>query len=423
MSGSPALAAYLLASRLAGPLAPPILRRRLARGKEDPTRLAERLGHAGASRPDGQLIWLHGASVGEAMSMLPLIDALRARTSAEVLVTTGTVTSARRLAGNLPVGVRHQYVPVDTQGAVRRFLDHWRPDLAIWIESELWPRLVVDTSARGVPMAIVNARLSARSHTRWQRARGMAADLFGRFKVILTQDNETVERLASIGAASRFAGNLKALVALPDPDPDEAQRFGSAMGDRPVWLAASTHVGEDEILLQAQRTLCADTGCLMILAPRHPERADSIAALATATGLSVARRSAGQMPGPGTDVFLADTLGEMALWYTLAPVTFVGGSLAPRGGHTPFEPILGGSAVVHGPHVDNFAPAYAALHVAEAAEVASEVEAIAAMVHNLLTNEAPRKAMHTRALAAHEALRPDVGAIADTLVALMEDRG
>ncbi|MFK7943436.1 MAG: 3-deoxy-D-manno-octulosonic acid transferase [Paracoccaceae bacterium] len=420
--GSLALFAYLAASRLAGVLAPTLLRKRMHRGKEDPARLGERLGLAGMERPKGQLIWLHGASVGEAMSLLPLIRALHARVDACVLLTTGTVTSANRIGDLLPMGAIHQYVPVDTSNAVRGFLDHWQPDLAIWAESELWPRLVVETSRRGIPMAMVNARLSARSHARWQKAPAMARTLLSTFDLILAQDHETVARLSDFDTDAHFVGNLKALVEMPDPDADTLERFRAAIGDRPVWLAASTHEGEEDDLLQLQCAVGPNANGLMILAPRHPERADKIAVLIRSKRLTMARRSAGEMPSAETHVYLADSLGEMALWYALASVTFVGGSFVEKGGHTPFEPIAARSVVMHGPHVDNFAPAYAALNKAHAVWLFENSYVAAEGLDRLLTDPVARARLNEAAFDVHASLKPAVDAMAAQLLELMEAR-
>ena len=418
---SPVLWAYLAASRLAGPLAGTLLRRRLRRGKEDPDRLGERLGRAGLPRPAGRLVWLHGASVGEAMSTLPLIAALQARADVEILVTTGTVTSAARIAPLLPDRARHQFVPVDTAIAVRRFLDHWRPDLCILIESELWPRLVRDTAARGVPMALVNARLSAKSVARWQKARDMISALLQSFGLILSQDHETLHRLRLFGVNPRFAGNLKALVEPPPCSPDALQTIQHRLGQRKVWLAASTHPGEEEQLLLAHRLIRArHPDALLILAPRHPERGDDLVTLLEAADETAARRSAGQEPDATTSVWLVDTLGEMGLWYRVAPVTFVGGSLVRMGGHTPFEPASLGTAIVHGPHVDNFAPAYASFGGSGGARGVQDGEELGTTVAHLLSMPAERSAMRQAAEAAHRALRPDVDAIAAQILALME---
>jgi 3-deoxy-D-manno-octulosonic-acid transferase len=415
---SPALAAYLLASRLADPLAPVLLRRRLSRGKEDGARLAERLGRAGLARPTGRLVWLHAASVGEANSALPLIDALGRCMEAAFLLTTGTVTSARRMAGALPAGAVHQFAPVDTRRAVGRFLDHWRPDLGVWIESELWPRLVFETARRGVPMALVNARLSAASFGRWRRLPGMARRLLGSFRTVLAQDGETVERLRALGVEARFAGNLKALVTVPGCDEDELAAMRAAIGGRPVWLAASTHPGEERVVLAAQASLRDRHRPLLILAPRHPERGDEVARLVADGGLGAVRRSAGGVPGEGTDVWIADTLGEMGLWYRLAPVALVGGSLVPAGGHTPFEPVQLGAAVLHGPHVANFAPAYAALDAGGGAVAVVDAAALSAEVGRLIDDPSAAGALGDRARAVHEGLKPDAAAIARELAGL-----
>ena len=408
-----ALAGYLLISRLAGPLAPWLLRRRQRRGKEDAARLGERLGRPGLPRPDGPLIWMHGASVGEAMSMLPLIHALDTR----VLVTTGTVTSARRMAEVLPPGALHQFVPVDTAAAVGPFLDHWRPDLALWIESEIWPRLVTETHARDIPMALVNARLSEKSARGWARVPAMARDLFGCFRLILAQDRETVARLGRLGAEADFAGNLKALVPAPEADEAALAALRQELGDRPVWLAASTHPGEEEAVLAAHRIA---TGTRLILAPRHPERGEDLARLIRDNGHTVYRRSEGGLPDE-TDILLADTLGEMGLWYRLAPVTFVGGSLEAHGGHTPFEPIALGSAVLHGPHVANFAPSYRALDAAGGARAVT-AETLGQTVADLLADPAARAPITDAAERVHGELCPDPDALAARLTALMATR-
>jgi len=422
MTGRPlALRLYLLASSVAAPVARPILARRRARGKEDGARLAERLGRPGLPRPAARVIWLHGASVGEAMSMLPLIDALRAvDRAAEVLVTTGTVTSARRIAPLLPGHARHQFVPVDTGPAVRRFLDHWRPDLAIWVESELWPRLIEETARRAVPMALVNARLSEASARSWGWAQSMAHRLLSRFQLVLTQDEETLHRLRSFGVAARFGGNLKALVPAPEAAPAALAEARALAGDRPVWLAASTHQGEDGWIAQAHAIVRRSyPDALLILAPRHAERGDALAAEMRAAGFATAQRAAGEAPGPGTAVWLADTMGEMGLWYRLAEVTFVGGSLVERGGHTPFEPAHFQTAILHGPHVDNFAPAYAAFGAAGGAEAVLSGERLGALVARLIGDPRERADRAAAAQAAHAGLRPDVAAMAHALLALL----
>lgn len=419
---SPALALYLAGSRLAGPLAAPLLDRRAARGKEDRARLGERLGHAARPRPAGPLVWLHGASVGEGLSMLPLIAALRAaRPGIAILVTTGTVTSAGRMAALLPDGALHQFAPVDTAASVGRFLDHWRPDLAVWVESEFWPRLMVETARRSTPMILVNARLSEASARAWARAPGMARTLLDLFRTVLSQDAETERRLVSLGADParvRVAGNLKVAIPPPGADAAELARLRAALSGRPVWLAASTHAPEEELAAEAHRLARERLpGLLTIVAPRHPDRAEAIAS--GMAGLSVTRRSA--MQAPAGDLFLADTLGEMGLWLRLAPVTFVGGSVAPMGGHNPFEPAALGSAVLHGPSTENFSPAYAALAAAGGARPAGTAVGIADALVDLLGPgaEPRRRALAEAARDAMARLMPDVEGIAADALALM----
>jgi 3-deoxy-D-manno-octulosonic-acid transferase len=425
VTGSAALAVYLAASRLAGPVAGWLLARRAARGREDPARLGERLGQAGVARPVGRLVWLHGASVGEAQSMLPLIAGIRGQApGAWCLVTTGTVTSARRMAQLLPEGCIHQFVPVDTAAAVQGFLDHWRPDLALWVESELWPGLIAATARRGTPMMLVNARISARSAQRWGWVPGMAAELVRSFRQIVTQDAVTAERLVAMGADPervRDGGNLKALAPVPECDAAELEQVRALLAGRPVWHAASTHAPEEAAVAEAHRVAARMLpGLLTILAPRHPERGGEIAALLAGQGLSVARRSLGEAPRAETDVWLADTMGELGLWLRLAPVGLIGGSIAPQGGHNPFEPAALGSAILHGPEFGNFASTYAALDAAGGARLVADGAGIGATVAALLGDAVAHKAMTDAADAVGRRLKPDVARLASEALALME---
>ncbi|MEM9735016.1 MAG: 3-deoxy-D-manno-octulosonic acid transferase, partial [Pseudomonadota bacterium] len=392
-----ALQAYLATTALAHPVARLMIRRRLARGKEHGRRWPERLGEPSLPRPEGTLIWLHGASVGEAMSALPLIEAFR---GTACLLTTGTVASAARLAPLLPEHACHQFAPVDSRKAVTRFLAHWRPDLAIWIESVFWPCLMTRTARAGIPMALVNARISEASARGWARVPGMARRMLCGFGMIRAQDGETVARLVALGAEPariREVGNLKALVPVPWSDQARLEAMQAALAGRAVWLAASTHPGEDEIVLEAHAALPGDA--LLILAPRHPERGARLAEMLAARGLPAARISAGEVPDAQTRVILADTLGEMGLWYRLAPVSFVGGSLTDRGGHTPFEPALLGSAILHGPHTANFAPAYSLLAELGGAVAIEDARALREAVASLLADPAGRQALTEQARA------------------------
>jgi 3-deoxy-D-manno-octulosonic-acid transferase len=368
MSRRPAsLAAYGLLTGLIEPLAPLALARRARRGKEDPARLGERLGRPSAARPDGPLVWLHGASVGEALSLLPMIGALtEARPDASFLVTAGTRTAAELLARRLPPGVIHQYVPVDGPAAVRRFLDHWRPDVGVFVESELWPNLILAARARGMRLALLSAKLSDRSLANWRRLPGAARAMLGAFDLVLAQDARSAERLASLGVAVAGTADLK-FGAEPLPA-DEAQlsALRAEVGGRPVILAASTHPGEDGPILAAFAETLTDPAAaaadpLLAIVPRHTERGPAIEGLAREQGLTVTRQGAGAPIGAAR-VRVADALGELGLWYRLARLAIVGGSLADGvGGHNPLEPARLGCPFVSGPFVANWRGAYEGL--------------------------------------------------------------
>ena len=351
------LGLYRAATTLAGPAVRVYLMRRRARGKEDPERFGERLGRAGRARPAGPLVWIHAASVGESLSVLPVIERLcGGDRGVAVLLTTGTVTSARLMADRLPKGAFHQFVPVDRAAYVRRFLDHWRPDLAIWMESEFWPNLIVDCAARKTPMLLLNGRVSNRSWTRWRRHPGLIGSLLSRFALCLGQSPRDAERLDRLGApAAKCVGNLKyAVPPLPADEPALAA-FTEALGVRPRWVAASTHSGEEEICARVHRRLRErHPDLLTILAPRHPERGAAIADTLTAEGHLVARRSLGAAIVPETDIYLADTLGELGLLFRLGHVAFIGKSLVPGGGQNPLEAARLARPVLFGPHVENF---------------------------------------------------------------------
>ncbi|MFZ2005743.1 MAG: glycosyltransferase N-terminal domain-containing protein, partial [Stellaceae bacterium] len=324
----------------ATPLVIAYLNARRRRGKEDGERFAERLGRPGRERPDAPLVWMHAASIGEATSVLALIERmLEERAGLEILLTTGTVTAARLLEPRLPRGARHQFVPADLPGAVARFLDYWHPDLAVWVESELWPNLVLMTHERRIPMLLLNARLSARSHANWSRWSGLARPMLGSFALCLAQDEAQGARFRALGAPDvASVGDLKSAAKTLPADADKLAALRREIGDRPRWLAASTHAGEEEIAMAVHRRLAgAHPGLLTIIAPRHPVRGDELVALAATRNLAVARRSLSEPIAPDTDIYLTDTFGELGVFYSLAGIAFVGGSLIDKGGHNPFE--------------------------------------------------------------------------------------
>lgn len=399
MRFSLALSAYLAFSARATRFAERKLASRLEEGKEDADRLDERRGIAGSARPEGEMVWFHAASVGESLSLLELIRRMiEERPDLHVLVTTGTVTSAQVMEARLPQGAFHQFVPVDVLPWVRRFLDHWKPNLAVWTESELWPALITETRARGIPMVIINARMSKTSHDRWRFLRGMARSLLERFDEAHVQDDLTaayLRRLGLPGDRLHVTGTLKEGAAALPADEEERQLLASHLAGRPTWLAASTHEGEEEKILEAHRqVLKVNPRLLLILVPRHPHRGDEVKAQIEARGLRFARRSDGGLPDPDTSVYLADTMGELGLWYRLAPISFVGGSLEPVGGHNPFEPAALGSVILHGPYVSNFVDIFQRLTEARAARLVTSSDSLAEAVNDLLNPDRAAEMAH-----------------------------
>jgi 3-deoxy-D-manno-octulosonic-acid transferase len=381
------------------------LKSRQRRGKEDSARFAERLGISGGKRPDKPLVWVHAASIGEATSALALIERiLHERPGLEILITTGTVTAARLLETRLPGGARHQFVPADLPRAVGRFLDHWHPNLAVWIESELWPNLVLMTRRRNIPMLLLNGRLSARSHARWRALPGLARPILSSFSLCLAQDSVQCARFRELGAdEAGSVGDLKSAAQRLPADAAAIAELAGQIGGRPLWLAASTHAGEDKIAAAVHRRVGAThSGLLTIIAPRHPVRGDGIAAMAKARGLRVARRSRGEAVTADIDLYLSDTFGELGMLYSLAGITFIGGSLVDVGGHNPFEAARFDCAILLGPHTANCAAMTEALVTAGAAEIVDDEDALAGAVSRLLDDPALRtkRAGHAARVAA-----------------------
>ncbi|WP_052214500.1 3-deoxy-D-manno-octulosonic acid transferase [Belnapia sp. F-4-1] len=384
--------AWRCGATLASPLLPLWLRLRRRRGKEIAGRLPERRGLA-AVRPPGPLLWLHAASIGETLSLLPVLDALAARAPGlTMLLTTGTVTSAALLERRLPDALRpqviHRFVPLDVPAWVARFLDAWRPDAAGLVESELWPNLIRAARIRRLPLVLINGRLSARSAARWRLAPALGRELMAAFTLILAQSGADAARFAALGARDVHApGNLKEAAPPLPADPTALAALRDAIGPRPVLLGAATHPGEEAMLIATHGQLAAEfPGLLTILVPRHPERGAAIAA--EAGSLPTIRRSAGALPGPGTALYIADTLGELGLFYRLAHVALVGGSLVPHGGQNPLEPARLGCPILLGPHTGNFTDIAARLLAAGGARLVTPPEpgALAAAIRAVLSN-------------------------------------
>ena len=404
-------AVYRSATTALAPLVLTYLKRRCRQGKEDPARLGERLGIAGTSRPPGKLVWLHAASVGEAVSVLGLIARLNGeRPALGLLMTTGTVAAARLLRDRLPPGVLHQFVPVDVPRAVERFLDHWRPDLALWVESELWPNLVQATHRRAIPMVLLNARLSAGSEARWRAVPGLIQPVLACFALCLAQDEVQAERFRRLGAGRVISvGDLKAAAEPLAADTWTLALLENQIGDRPRWLAASTHSGEEEIAAAAHLSMTRTHHRLLtIIAPRHPARGAAIAAMLQGRGLVVSRRGAGEPIGNSTNIYLADTMGELGLFFRLAGIAFIGGSLGSEGGHNPFEAARLDCAILHGPDMRNCAAMAGALDAAGAALTIEDANDLAATVSRLLDDPRERDA---RAKAAARVAAESAGAL------------
>lgn len=376
-----ALSLYGAATGLAEPFAPLLLRSRARRGKEDAGRLAERLGRPGAARPDGPLVWLHGVSVGEVTSLLPLAEALKdSRPGLNLLITSGTVTSAKALEGRLPAGAIHQFLPIDAPAAARRFLAHWRPDLGVLAESELWPNLIRAAHRRGTPLVLASARMTEKSAAGWAKWPGAARALLGGFKAVLPQDAASAARLEGLGARVGPRLNLKR-VGQPLPcDRAALARFTASLGGRKLVLAASTHPGEEDLIVEAFRKAVPESQeAALILAPRHPERGVELTARFRA-----ARRSAGEPPGGG--IYVADTLGELGLFYRAAEVVVMGGAFLPGiGGHNPLEAARLGRGILTGPHAFNARDLYDEM-IARACAIETEPADLARHIRGLLDN-------------------------------------
>jgi 3-deoxy-D-manno-octulosonic-acid transferase len=414
------LLAYRVATAALTPIVPLFLKRRARRGKESSERSNERLGRDLPPRPEGPLAWVHGASVGECLAALPLIEALLADPHRNVLVTSGTVTSAEMMAQRLPARALHQFVPIDTPRATARFLDHWRPDVGLFVDSDIWPNLVLNAKARGVRLALVNARMSERSFGGWRWAPKTAATLLSAFDACLAQDDEIARRFEALGARGvRMVGSLKADAPPLPADPKALDALRQAIGARPILLAAQTHPGEDETVLPAHDALRATLPDLLtILVPRHVERGENLAMLC---GTRPARRRAlGELPDATTAVYVADTMGELGLFYRLSTFAFVGGSLVRHGGQNPLEPARLGRGVLAGPHTFNFTSAYDAIFRAQGTGLVRSSAEIAEIAQRLFADPAAAKALGEAARTAATTLGGAVGktlAVAEQLLA------
>ena len=410
------LSTYSLAGSLAYPVIGTYVAWRSTKGKEDPARRRERYGRPGKPRPDGPLIWLHAASVGETLAVSPLIDTLLGY-GINVVLTTGTVTSARLADERFGDRVIHQYVPLDLKPAVSRFLDHWKPDLAIIAESEIWPMTILELGKRRVPQVLVNGRLSDRSFASWKKRSYLAEALFENLAHVVAQSDLDAERFAALGARPvTVSGNLKVDTPPPPANERELQALKRQIGSRPTWAATSTHDGEESVAAEVHMRLRArHPGLLTIIVPRHPERAAELVAEFSAKGLKVARRSAGDRIEADTDILLGDTIGEMGLYLRLTEIAFVGRSLTGEGGQNPLEPAMLDTAILSGRNVQNFRDSYQRLIERGGAKLVRDSDMLAGAVNYLLLNDNVRRRMMTAGAGTVEEMR---GALSRTLKVL-----
>ncbi|WP_274629975.1 lipid IV(A) 3-deoxy-D-manno-octulosonic acid transferase [Arvimicrobium flavum] len=410
------LGIYSLAGAAAYPLIGGYVAWRASRGKEDPKRRSERYGYPSRARPAGPLVWFHAASVGETLAVIPLVESI-VSCGVNVVLTTGTVTSAGLVEKRLGERVIHQYVPLDLKPAVRRFLDFWQPDLAIIAESEIWPMTILELGARRVPQVLVNGRLSDRSYASWQKRHHIAEALFENLAHVVAQSETDGERFRSLGARPvTVSGNLKVDTPPPPVDEQALMQLRREIGRRKTWAAVSTHDGEESVAAEVHTMLRGrHAGLLTIIVPRHPDRAEALATQFQALGLNVARRSAGNAITPDTDILLGDTIGEMGLYLRLTEIAFVGRSLTSEGGQNPLEPAMLDTAVLAGRNVQNFRDSYQRLIESGGAKFVRDRDMLAGAVNFLLNNEVAR---HEMIAAGAQTVQDMRGALQRTLKAL-----
>ncbi|WP_271892889.1 lipid IV(A) 3-deoxy-D-manno-octulosonic acid transferase [Candidatus Phyllobacterium onerii] len=389
---------------------------RASKGKEERGRHGERYGNASVARPSGPLIWVHAASVGETSAVTPLVEAI-IDTGIHVVLTTGTVTSAKMVQERLGDRVIHQYVPLDLKPAVDRFLTHWQPDLAVICESEIWPMTILELGTRRVPQVLVNGRLSDRSFASWHRRASIAEALFENLAHVVAQSEVDGERFRALGARPvTVSGNLKVDTAVPPVNNAELALLQRMIGTRKIWAAISTHQGEEAVVAQVHHMLKArHRDLLTIIVPRHPDRAAQIAAEIEKLGMKVALRSRGDQIEPDTDIYLGDTIGDMGLYLRLTEIAFVGRSLTAQGGQNPLEPAMLKSAILSGRNVQNFRDSYQRLIKNGGAKLVRDKDMLAGAVNYLFNNPAERQIMIDAGLKTVEDMR---GSLTRTMTAL-----
>lgn len=416
---------YCALISLAAPLVWRTVRKKLEAAGVAANRQHERLGHASQPRPAGQLIWFHAASVGESLSVLTLINRLgTCLPKSEFLITSGTPTSAALIEKRLPPRTRHQYPPLDTANSVQRFLDHWQPDAGIFVESEIWPRLIVESAGRDIPLALLNARLSDKSVAGWKKRPKTARFILNKFRLFLTQNDKTAADLIAMGAPAQRVQPGTNLKAMSDPlpvDQNTLDDIRAQLAARPVWIASSTHAGEEDSVLAAHKALLQHwPDLLLLLIPRHPERRGEVADLLNNAGLKASFRSKNAPITDMTQVYVADTLGETGTWYALCPIVFLGGSLKEIGGHNPFEPAQAGAAVITGPGYFNFAETFAPLIDAKGAVEVQTSADLSEAVSHWLSDQNALQAARTAAQSCVNTQSTALDAVVETLCTVLD---
>lgn len=410
------LSAYRFLGSAAYPFIGPYLAYRTSRGKEERARRGERYGKTNISRPQGPVIWAHAASVGESVAMTPLVETI-ASTGIHIVMTTGTVTSAQLVADQLGSKVIHQYAPLDLRPAVNKFLDHWKPDLVIGCESEIWPTTILSVGARHIPHVLVNGRLSDRSFAAWQKRPELAEALFENFAHVIAQSELDGERFRKLGARPvTVSGNLKVDTAPAAADQQALADLQRQIAGRRTWAAISTHEGEEEIAAEVHKMLQVRYPHLVtIIVPRHPARTPEILAMLAEKGLKVAQRSTGDIIDGETNILLGDTIGEMGLYLQLTEIAFIGNSLTKEGGHNPLEPAMMGTAVLTGRNVQNFRESFQRLIKNGGARVVKDRNMLAGAINFLFNNP-----QHLRSMinAGANTVKDMRGALDRTLLAL-----
>ncbi len=392
---------YRCCVRAIAPLLRLYLKIRIRLGKEDAGRIFERFGVASIRRPaKTNMIWIHAASVGEAQSVFSMIDKiLLAREDVAVLLTTGTKTSAQLVQAKLHSRFLHQYVPLDHPEWVSNFLRYWQPNLAIWVESELWPNLIVMTAESGIPLMLLNARMSDRSFANWQKNPAFIRRMLECFAHVMAQNQVYARYFQFLGARSvEVSGNLK-LAALPLPyDADEYLVLRGQIGSRPIWLCASTHDGEEKSAIAIHKLLRRDfPDLLTIIAPRHPHRSGKIQSELAAAQIDFSTRSRKDPITTDNEIYLADSIGELGLFFALSKIVFMGGSFKSKGGHNLLEPARYECAILYGPEMQNFADLDRAMRDNQAAIVVRNDLELHSFAHRLLMDDAMAKNLGARA--------------------------